>query len=117
MQGSSHRIERLAEQIHGKLAVLITENLRDPRIVFPTVTRVELSADLQHARVYVGVLGAESEQRSTMEGLNSAAGYLRSEISRGLRLRRAPEIVFVLDRGPEESLKIEKLIEELHKNG
>ena len=115
MQGPSHRIERLADQIRAEIAALITEDLRDPRIGFVTVTRVELSADLQHARVLVSVLGDESAQQQTIEGLASAAGYLRHEVTRRLRLRRAPEILFVLDHGPEEGIRLEKLLQDLHR--
>lgn len=115
MAGSSHRLERVADQIRAEIAALIAGGLRDPRIGFATVTRVELSADLQHARVMVSVLGNETSQRATLEGLTSATGYLRHEVSRRLRLRRVPDLLFQLDHGPEESLRIEQLIEGLHK--
>lgn len=111
----SHRIERLADQIRGAVAAMIGQELRDPRIGFATVTRVELSADLQHARVLISVLGDDSTQQTTLEGLASAAGYIRHEVSHRLRLRRAPKIVFVLDHGPEEGIRLEKLLQNLHK--
>jgi ribosome-binding factor A len=104
----------MANQIRGEIARMITEDLRDPRIGFATVTRVELSADLQHARVWVSVLGDERAQRAAIEGLKSATGYVRHQVSYRLRLRRAPEVVFALDHGPEESLRLERLFEDLH---
>lgn len=107
------RLERLADQIRGEVAGMIAEELRDPRIGFATVTRVELSADLHHARVLVSVLGNDVAQQETLEGLSSAAGYVRREICRRLRMRRAPELTFVLDRGPEEGMKIEALLQRL----
>jgi len=105
------RQERLQDQIRSEVALMISEELNDPRIGFTTVTRVELSADLGHARILVSVLGSEQVQQSTLEGLSSAAGYLRREITRRLGLRRAPELTLVLDHGPEEGQKIEALLE------
>ena len=109
------RQERLQDQIRSEVALMISEELNDPRIGFTTVTRVELSADLGHARILVSVLGNEQVQQSTLEGLSSAAGYLRREITRRLGLRRAPELTLVLDHGPEEGQKIEALLEKLKK--
>lgn len=106
------RRERLADQIQTEAAEIITLELKDPRIGFVTVTRVDLSPDFHAARLWVSVLGEAEEQRETLEGLSSAAGYLRHEIGQRLRMRRVPELTFVLDRGPEEALKIESLLEE-----
>ncbi len=94
---------------------MISRELRDPRIGFATVTRVELSADLQHARILVSVLGDDSAQRASLEGLASAAGYIRHEVSRRLSLRRAPQIMFALDHGPEEGIRLERLLQNLYK--
>lgn len=113
MEKSTHRAERLADQIREEVAEMIAGELNDPRIGFATVTRVELSSDLRHARILVSVMGGDEEQQRTMEGLASAAGYVRHAIGRRLRLRRAPELVFVLDRGLEAGLKIESLLQQL----
>ena len=113
MQQHGHRLERLADQIRIEVAEMIEGELRDPRIGFATVTRVELSADLRHGRVLISVLGGEESRAETLEGLSSAAGYVRREIGRRLALRRAPEIVFVLDRGAEEMEKVQKLLDEI----
>jgi ribosome-binding factor A len=110
------RQERLADQIRSEMASLIAEELKDPRIGFATVTRVELSADLGHARVFVSVLGDEEAHRNTLAGLESAAGFLRREVTHRLRLRRAPEVAFVLDHGPEDAARIEGLLEKLKHN-
>jgi len=107
------RHDRLEDQIRGEVAGMISSELKDPRIGFTTVTRVELSADLQHARIWVSVLGSEEAQRETLAGLGSATGYVRHEISRRLRMRRLPEFVFVLDRGPEEAARIDTLLQQL----
>jgi ribosome-binding factor A len=107
------RAERLARQIRDEIAELIARGLKDPRVGFATVTRVELSPDLRHARVGVSVMGSPEAQEVSLEGLSSAAGYIRHEISHRLRLRYAPELTFVLDRGAEESQKIEMLLQKL----
>jgi ribosome-binding factor A len=113
MLNRGHRRERLADQIRVEVAEMIAGELKDPRIGFATVTRVDLSPDLRRGRVLVSVLGGEESQRETLEGLSSATGYLRREISQRLRLRRVPELVFVLDRGPEEGQRIDILLQGL----
>ncbi|MGH9433071.1 MAG: 30S ribosome-binding factor RbfA [Terriglobia bacterium] len=115
MAGPSRRVDRLADQIRAEIATLMTEELRDPRIAFSTVTRVDLTADLSRARVMVSVLGSPEAQQATLDGLSSATGFIRYEMSHRLRLRRSPELVFVLDHGAEEALKIESLLNELQK--
>jgi ribosome-binding factor A len=113
MFAHGHRHERLADQIRAEVAEMIAGELKDPRIGFATVARVDLSADLRHGRVFVSVLGSEESRQETLAGLASAAGYVRYELSRRLRLRRAPELVFVLDRSAEEGQKVELLLQKL----
>ena len=108
------RTDRLGHEIRVILAEMMSRELKDPRIGFATVTRVELTADLHHARVYVSVLGNAEEQKNNLEGLTSAAGFLRHEIGHRLALRRAPELTFILDSGAEEGERIEKLLQQLH---
>lgn len=110
------RADRLGHEIRVELAELLTRQVKDPRIGFATVTRVEMTADLHHARVFVSVLGSPEEQASTIEGLSSAAGFLRHEIGHRLALRRAPELLFILDHGAEAGEKIELLLQQLHKD-
>lgn len=92
---------------------MITEDLKDPRIGFTTVTGVDLSADLGHARVFVSVLGGSDTSKPTLEGLNSAAGFVRREITHRLGLLRAPEVVFELDHGLDQAARIEELLAKL----
>ncbi len=113
MSALGHRLERLADQMREEIAAMMTTELKDPRIGLATVTRVELSGDLRHARVLVSVLGDEAAGKKTLEGLSSAAGYLRGELGRRLRVRGAPELVFILDHGAEAAQKIEELLEKL----
>ncbi len=103
----------MAHEIRVALAEMIARELKDPRIGFATVTHVELTADLQHARILVSVLGSPEEQQGTLEGLASAAGYIRHELGRRLALRRAPELTFVLDGGAQNSERIETLLQKL----
>jgi ribosome-binding factor A len=115
MHVSGHRQERVADEIRTLVAEIISLELKDPRIGFATVTRVDLSPDLHSARVFVSVLGSEDERRQTLEGLSSSAGYLRRQVGRCIRLRRVPELSFVLDRGPEESARLEALLAKIHR--
>jgi ribosome-binding factor A len=110
MFSQGHRHERLADQIRIEVAEMIEGELKDPRIGFATVTRVELSPDLRHARVLISVMGEADTQQGTLAGLASATGFMRRELGQRLRLRRAPELVFILDRGAEGSERIERLL-------
>lgn len=107
---------RLQDQIHAELAGMISLELKDPRIGFATVTRVELTADLRSAHVWVSVLGEKEAQEETLEGLSSAAGYLRHELSLRLRIRRVPELTFVLDHSAEDAARIESLLDQENKS-
>ena len=103
----------MADQIRDEVAEMVSGELKDPRIGLATVTRVELSPDLRHARVLVSVLGSEGEHSESLEGLSSAASFVRRELGRRLQLRHTPEVVFVLDRGPEGQERVEDLLEKL----
>ena len=108
---SPFRLEKLADRIRAVVAELIARELQDPRIGFSTVTAVRLSTDLQHAKIYVSVLGSEEQQKTSLQGLISAAGFVRHEIRQRLRLRSAPELQFILDRTEEKSARISELLE------
>ncbi len=113
MRRRSHRPERVAEAIRQTVAAFLTGNVRDPRIGFVTVTGVEVSADLTHASVRVGVMGGEDDKAKSLEGLNSAARFLRAQLARELPLRVTPELRFELDRGLEHAQRIDRLLREL----
>jgi len=95
------------------VAEIISGELKDPRIGFATVTGVDLSADFHHARVFVSVLGSADAQQKSLEGLISATGYVRHELGSRLRLRRVPELAFVLDHAAEENERLETILREL----
>lgn len=112
----SHRPERVAEAIRHTVAAFLTGNLRDPRIGFVTVTGVEVSADLGHARVRVSVMGSEEEKAKSLEGLASAARFLRAQIAKELPLRVTPELRFELDRGLEHAQRINRVLRDLEED-
>ncbi len=116
MSVPGRRADRLGHEIRVELAEMLSRQVKDPRIGFVTVTRVEMTADLHHARVFVSVLGNPEEQQSSIEGLSSAAGFLRHEIGHRLALRRIPDLVFILDHGAEAGEKIEMLLQQIHKD-
>src|SRR6185437_9946240 len=111
MNTAGHRNLRIAGEIRQEIGSMIAGELKDPRLaVFATVTEVRVSPDLKQARVYVGVVGTEEEQASTIKGLTSAAGFIRHELSERLQLRRSPELTFVLDRSDEYGQRIDELL-------
>jgi len=94
---------------------MIEGELKDPRIGFATVTRVELSPDMCHGRIMVSVMEEAAAQQETLAGLAAAAGFIRRELTQRLRLRRAPELVFVLDRETEDAERVERLLKDIQK--
>ena len=109
----SRRTERLAEEVREEVALLIAGELKDPRIGFVTVTRVDVTPDLRTARIYVGVLGTEKQRTTSLAGLKQGAGFLRRALGRTLRLRYTPELVFQYDEGLEASDRVAKLLAEI----
>jgi ribosome-binding factor A len=109
------RPERLGEAIREEVARMIVFELKDPRLGLITVTRVEVSPDLSHARVHVGVLGDERERRKSLEALEGASGFVRHELARRLGIRQVPEIDFRYDKGLEATERVAQLLEEERK--
>jgi ribosome-binding factor A len=108
----SHRLARLSEAIREVAANAILFDIKDPRVKNVTVTRAEVSADLQHAKVYVSIMGSEKEQQLTMHGLRSAAGFIQTKVADRLTTRYVPHITFILDEGVKKSIEIARLIRE-----
>ena len=109
------RIQRIAELIKETLGDLMTR-IKDPRIGFFTITRVEVAPDLDSARVFVSVLGNEEERDKTIQGLQSAAGYLRREMGKSIRLKKIPRLAFFYDPGIEKGVQMIKMLEEVVSN-
>jgi ribosome-binding factor A len=107
-----HRLARVAEAIREAASEAILFQIRDPRVKFTTVTRAEVSGDLQHAKVYVSVMGSERDRNLTLHGLKSAAGFIQGKISDRMKSRYVPILEFVLDEGVRNSLEIARLLGE-----
>lgn len=107
------RADRLAELIKEEISSILQREAKDPRIGFVTVTDVEVSTDLRHVKTFVSVYGDEASKAETMKALESATGFIRSEIGRRIRLRHTPEIVFKFDASIERGVRIFKLLEEV----
>jgi ribosome-binding factor A len=108
-----HRQEKLGELIAAELSELLRNRVKDPRVGFASITRVEVSGDLRHAKVFVSVMGTPEEQAATMKGLRNATGYLRHELAERIVLRYMPEINFRLDTSIEEGARILELIRQV----
>ncbi|MBO8158307.1 30S ribosome-binding factor RbfA [Thermosyntropha sp.] len=110
------RQERLAEEIKRTLSMII-KDLKDPRVDFTrvSVTRVELTNDLSHARIYISILGNEAEQKEIMEVIQKAKGFIRSRLASEIQLRHAPDIDLRLDKSIEHGIRISSLLNEINK--
>lgn len=108
----THRVARVAEVIREVASETILFELRDPRVKNVTVTRAEVSGDMQHAKVYVSVMGDDKEQELCMHGLRHAAGYVQSKLASRLKTRFTPVLQFVLDQGVKKSIEMTRLINE-----
>ncbi len=105
-------MRRVNEAVREVLSARIAEGLKDPRIGFVTVTAVDTSPDLRHARVFVSVLGDDAEREQTLAGLESSHGYLQGRIADELRLKRTPTLEFVYDESIERGMRISELLED-----
>jgi ribosome-binding factor A len=109
----SRRTDRVSDQLVRELNDLLLREVRDPRVRLATVSRIEVSADLHHARAFVSLLGSEDERAACLAALRGASGFLRTKLGSRLRLRVTPELAFEIDRGPEHSMKIAEILEGL----
>lgn len=114
---SRQRAIRVGEAIKEEISDILRHELKDPRIGFVSVVNVEVSSDLRHARVYVSVLGDEEAKRETIAGLESAKGFIRTEVGRRIRLRYTPDIVFTLDDSIAHGVRIAELLQEMKREG
>jgi ribosome-binding factor A len=106
------RTARLNEQLRQEISLLIRDEVRDPRVALATITAVETSPELDHAKVYVTSLGDAEEREEVLAGLRSAAPFIRGQLGRRLHIRRVPELHFSIDRVLEEATRIESLLRE-----
>jgi ribosome-binding factor A len=110
---NKNRMSRIGEEMKKELSILIQREIKDPRIGFVTVTGVEVTSDLQLAKVYVSIFGSEEERESTLAGLQKAKGFLRTEIGRRIKLRHVPELVFKMDTSIDYGNKIDSLLRQI----
>lgn len=111
--GQGSRPERVADQIRAEVTTMIARELHDPGVGFVTVTRVQVSPDLQHARVYYTSLGDATARKNTARALERASGFMRRQIGQRLRLRRAPEVHFEFDESIGHQDRVAQLLNEL----
>jgi len=110
-----NRADRVSGLLKEEISRLIQKGLKDPRIGFATITRVSLSRDLRHAKVFFSTYGDERTQQRSLEGLRSALGFIRGELGRRLGLRFIPEIEFRIDGSVEYAFHIEEIIHQMKK--
>ncbi|HEX5146896.1 MAG TPA: 30S ribosome-binding factor RbfA [Conexibacter sp.] len=105
-------MRRVDEAVRAVLSDVITQELKDPRIGFVTVTAVKTSPDLRHARVYVSVLGDEQTRADSLDGLGSAHGFLQRRIAGELRLKHTPSLEFAYDDTTDRGMRLSELLDE-----
>ncbi len=111
------RPNRVAEEIKRELVAIIRSELKDPRVDgLVSVTDVEVTSDLSYAKVFISKYGSESSRQDALKGLEKAAGFIRSELSKRLKLRYMPELIFVLDDSLEYGAKIETILNNINDN-
>jgi ribosome-binding factor A len=115
MRQAPRRPEQVAGTLRQVIAEALTREIRDPRVGFVTVTGVLVTNDLSHARVIVSVPGDDAEKTRALQGLQSAAGFLRSRAARVLSTRTVPELHFELDKGVEHAARIEELLKSIRR--
>ncbi|CAM3705174.1 30S ribosome-binding factor RbfA [Mesobacillus zeae] len=109
----AHRVNRVGEQMKKELGDIIGRKIKDPRIGFVTVTDVEVTGDLQQAKVFISVLGDEAQKENTLKALAKAKGFIRSEIGQRIRLRKTPEITFEFDQSIDYGNRIDTLLHQV----
>ncbi|WP_320663446.1 30S ribosome-binding factor RbfA [Prochlorococcus sp. MIT 1223] len=114
---NSRRVEKFSSLIRKEVSQLIMQGLIDPKIAtsIVTITGVQVSNDLQHCRIFVSLFGADSLKEDVFAGLENSSGFLKGELARRLKMRRAPEIVFKLDKGIEKGTSVLGLLDELQR--
>jgi ribosome-binding factor A len=112
---TGRRISRVAELIKREISQMLLFGIKDERIGggMVSVTDVDVSGDLQHAKIFVSIYGTDEARAATMEGLQSACGYIRGQLGKRVNLRRTPEISFAEDRSLERGMRVINLIEQL----
>ena len=107
------RAERVEGQLKKEISKILLEDLKDPRIGFVTITRIELTGDIRYARIYFSILGDDKAKEESLKGIKSAVGFIRKLIAERIKLRYVPELYFKLDNSLEYSINLEKTFERI----
>lgn len=110
------RASRIAEEVKRVVANLLRNDLKDPRVGFVTITSVEVSNDLSHAKIFVSTLANAEERVKTLQALNKAQGFIRNELGKKLKLRYTPELAFIFDESIEHGAKILGILNQINTN-
>ena len=111
----SRRPQRVALEIQHEISLILSRDMKDRRIGFVTVTGVEISPDLRHAKVFVSSMGSEAEKKANLETLNHASGWVRRELGQRIRMKFLPDLVFYADRSQDYGERIDQLLDETRK--
>ena len=106
---------RVANAIRREVSTILYEDLKDPRVGFTTITKVEITPDLRNAKVFYSVLGDEKKKKATKAALKNAKGFIKGLIGDRLKLRLTPDIIFIVDKSIEDHDRINKLLEKIHR--
>lgn len=110
---AKHRVGRVSETVKEEISQILHDELKDPRIGFVTVTGADVASDLGHAKVFVSIMGSSEQVKESIIALNRAAGFVRTELGKRVRLRHTPELVFKLDSSIEQGVRIAALLDEV----
>lgn len=114
----SRRTDRLGEQFREEISKLIQKGLKDPRVSsLASISRVDITEDLSYAKALVSVLGSDKEKRDSIIGLNNSTGFIRGVLGKALKIRKIPELNFVLDENLEHAMHMEEIFAELKQKG
>ena len=114
---TNKRAIRVGELLKEEISHIILREMKDPRIAFVSVTDVEVSGDLRHAKVFISVFGTDEEKQDTMQGLKKAKGYIRKLVGERIKIHHTPEIIFRYDDSIEKGVHISEVIKGLKENG
>jgi ribosome-binding factor A len=112
----SRRPQRLALEIQQEVSTMIFRDMKDRRIGFVTITGVQVSPDLRHARIFVSLMGSEDEKKESLATLNHATGWVRHELGQRIRMKFVPDVVFSMDTSQDYGEHIDRLIDQIREH-
>jgi ribosome-binding factor A len=106
----------MALQIQHEVSLMLSRNMKDRRVGFVTVTGVQMSPDLRHAKIFISLMGSEEEKEESLETLNHATGWIRHELGQRIRMKFVPDIIFLMDTSQDYGDRIDRLIDEIREH-